>query len=202
MAAAAPRTTYALVLRSLVPPAVAKRRSSHVSIEPSLRPHKATDKEGPGVADEAGGGQALDFSGSYALDLKASSDPTKMLTALGVPWMFRKAISKASRTVHIEHDHDAWTETAVTPVLTKTTHQDLTGTPVVQISPVDKTAVTSVSSVQGDAVVTKNTYPEGSSKSQFISRTLEDGGEHYVVENTLTVGDEVIKTRSVYNRVH
>jgi len=198
LAATAPSATYALVLKSLSPEKVAKKRrcSSHAAIEPSLLP-TAVGAGLPAVAEEAG----VDFSGSYALDVAASDNPTEMLAALGVSWAFRKAISKFSRTVHIEHDHDAWTETTVAPGVTRTTHLDLSGAPTVEISPVDKSAVTITASVQGDAVVSTSAYPPGSGKAQHISRTLEGGGARYVVVNTLTVGDREIKVRSVFNRV-
>ena len=78
---------------------------------------------------------------------------------------------------------------------------DLSGAPTVEISPVDKSAVTMTSSVQGDAVVTTSAYPPGSGKAQHIARTLEGGGARYVVVNKLTVGDREIKVRSVFNRV-
>ena len=114
--------SYALVLKSLSPEKVAKKRrcSSHAAIEPSLLP-TAVGGGLPAVAEEAG----VDFSGSYRLDLAASDNPMEMLAALGVSWPKRKAISMASRTVHIEHDHDAWTETTVAPGVTRITHLDL-----------------------------------------------------------------------------
>ena len=124
-----------------------------------------------------------------------------MLTALGVPWVARKAIAKASRTIHIEHDHDSWDETTVTSFKTMQDHYDLTGAPMVKISPVDKSSFTSTTVVDGENIITTTDFGPNSNKSQYISRSLENDGRQYVVKNTLTVGDKKIFVRSVFNRM-
>mmetsp|Transcript_26315 Transcript_26315/g.54815 ORF Transcript_26315/g.54815 Transcript_26315/m.54815 type:complete len:501 (+) Transcript_26315:80-1582(+) len=144
----------------------------------------------------------VNFSGHFVLDLGASDNPTEMLTAMGVPWIARKAISKTARTLIIDQDGDDWKETIVAPMITKNMAMKLDGTPSVEISPVDKSTVTSVTtfSEDGKKVVSKNSFGDASNKSQVISRELIDNGDVYVVENTLTMGDKVIHTRSCFNR--
>ena len=87
-------------------------------------------------------------------------------------------------------------------MITKNMAMKLDGTPSVEISPVDKSTITSVTtfSEDGTKVVSKNSFPDAS-KSQLISRELINDGDVYVVENTLTLGDQVIHTRSCFNRV-
>ena len=79
----------------------------------------------------------------------------------------------------------------------------LDGTPSVEVSPVDKSTVTSITtfSEDGKKVISKNSFGGASNKSQHISRELIKGGDVYVVNNTLTMGDKVISTRSCFNRV-
>jgi hypothetical protein len=124
-----------------------------------------------------------------------------MLTALGVPWIARKAIASSGRKLHIEHEGLDWTETIITKVMTKTMHIHLDGTPTVEISPVDKSQVTGVTQMEkGGKCVTRNSYA-GSEKSQLITRVLEENGD-YAVINCLTLDDgKVIETKSVYNKI-
>ncbi len=143
----------------------------------------------------------VNFSGEYVLDLSASDDPTEMLTEMGVPWIARKAIRSTSRTLLIEHAGIEWTETIQAPMITKTIKFRLDETPSSEISPVDKSSVTSVTKVEGDKVVSRNTFSNDPGRSQHIERSLVDGGKMYVVDNTLTVREgKVIKTRSYFVR--
>ncbi|GMI29214.1 hypothetical protein TeGR_g9249 [Tetraparma gracilis] len=156
--------------------------------------------EGGAPADGASDG-CPDFTGTYKLNVGKSDDPTEMLIALGVPWIARKAISKASRSLYIEHDGDAWTETMVTPLLTKTVQMALDGTPTIEISPVDKSKVQSVSRVEGRCVVTTNTYEGDDGKTQKLSRRLEEGGNVYIVDNDMTVGSKIIHVTNRFEKV-
>jgi len=192
-----------------------RRKSSNTGGggEPALpaRPVLQTEEEGDTGAGNSGVVAAVlegpNFTGEFVLDVAASDDPSEMLTALGVPWIARKAIAKTSRTLYIEHDGLSWVETIVAPLITKTMQFSLDGTPSIEISPVDKSAITSVSSVDGDTVVTNNDYGEGNDKSQLITRRLAEEGRLYLVENKMTINagqegkEKVIFTVSRFNRV-
>ncbi|GMI13425.1 hypothetical protein TrVE_jg6764 [Triparma verrucosa] len=144
----------------------------------------------------------VNFSGNFVLDLHNSSDPSEMLTAMGVPWIARKAISKTVRTLIIDHSGLSWTETIVAPMITKTMKMNLDGTPAMEVSPVDKSTIKNVTTVTGDGkkVISVNTYPDAT-KSQVISRELCNEGSQYVVVNRLTMGGKVIETTSRFNRI-
>ncbi|GMH69037.1 hypothetical protein TrLO_g10649 [Triparma laevis f. longispina] len=144
----------------------------------------------------------VNFSGNFVLDLHGSSDPTEMLTAMGVPWIARKAISKTVRTLIIDHSGLQWTETIVAPMITKTMKMNLDGTPAMEVSPVDKSTIKNVTTVthDGKKVISVNTYPDAT-KSQVISRELVEEGSKYVVVNRLSMGDKVIETTSRFNRI-
>ena len=70
--------------------------------------------------EDAGPMEAIvNFSGKWALDHSASDDPSEQLTALGVPWLARKAIANASRSLEIEQDGWSWRELVTTSIITK-----------------------------------------------------------------------------------
>ena len=185
------------------------RGKSTYDIDTTLNPIPIGGRETPSVSTSSessscgltGENGEVNFSGEFELDLAGSDDPTEMLTALNVPWIARKAIKSSARTLHIEHDGQAWTETIVTTLLTRTINLNLDGKPTVEISPVDKSSVTSKTKAEGPKVVTTSDYGEGSGKSQRISRELQSEGELYVVYNVLTVNGKEILTMSRYKRI-
>ena len=61
----------------------------------------------------------IDFSGDWTFNKERSSDPDEMLKALGVPWIARTALRRATRTVKIDHKGLAWIEDATTAVITR-----------------------------------------------------------------------------------
>jgi hypothetical protein len=89
----------------------------------------------------------------------------------------------------------------VTPLLTKTVQMALDGTPTIEISPVDKSKVQSVSRVEGRCVVTTNTYEGDDGKTQKLSRRLEEGGNVYIVDNDMTVGSKIIHVTNRFEKV-
>ena len=121
--------------------------------------------------------------------------------------------------MHIEHDRDSWDETTVTPFRTVQDHFDLSGAPMLKLSPVDKSRVvcvprrasrktlrlcrsyTSTTRVEGRRVVSRVDFGPSSQKAQVITRALEDGGRTYVVVNLLTVGPKRIEVRSVFRKI-
>jgi len=136
----------ALVLRSSsvqdIDHNISKRRTSIVATRSNrtmstLSPVQVRRKSAGSASDlrEEGsqGGGTVNFSGQYSLNLKLSADPTEMLTALGVPWIARKAIASSSRKLEIDHEGNEWTETIITSVMTKTMHLNLDGTPTVEV---------------------------------------------------------------------
>lgn len=146
---------------------------------------------------------AVNFTGRWKLNVARSSDPTEMLTALGVPWIARKALAGASRTVEVEHEGLAWTETTITAVITKTTSFSLGGSPYQEISPVDKSVIRMSTQYEedGQCVTTQAIYP-GGSKTQEIRRYLIEDGATYYIMNKLKVGSgKVIESASYFEKV-
>merc|ERR1712023_253037 len=112
-----------------------------------------------------------------------------MLKALGVPWAARKALAHCERKLVIEQDELSWTETISTSVVSKTSHLWLDGRPTTEVSPVDKTLVTTSTFYEdqegetpGTCLVSKTTWPDGS-KSQVIKRRLIENQQVYYVTN-------------------
>merc|ERR1712110_1020711 len=119
-------------------------------------------------------------------NLDRSEDPSEMLKAMGVPMLARAAVARYARTVMIEQDGLEWTETMVTPVMTKTVTMSLTGSPYIETSPVDKATLTMISQYEEDdqSVVTRSKSSDGV-KSQVCRRYLIEGGRTYQTINTL-----------------
>jgi len=115
-----------------------------------------------------------------------------VLKLLRVPWVARKALAKASRTVHIEHDGPEWVETIITAVMSKTSTMTIDGSVHQEISPVDKTAVamTPFYADDGACVRSRHVFADGQ-MVQVISRYVIDDGATYMVHNQLLVQDEV-----------
>ena len=80
-------------------------------------------------------------------------------------------------------------------------HFDLSGAPMIKLSPVDKSSYTVTTKVEGKKVVSRVDFG-AALKSQVISRALENNGQTYLVTNKLTVGKKVIEVKSVFRRTH
>ena len=144
----------------------------------------------------------VNFSGKWTLDHAASSDPTEQLTALGVPWLARKAIAAASRTLEIEQVEWSWRELVSTSIITKETTFSIDGAEHQEVSPIDKSVVSMCTMVEeeGMCIVTRNEYLKQGHSAE-IRRWLEDDGMTYHVENTLEMaGGKVITVNNYFRK--
>ena len=132
----------------------------------------------------------VNFSGKWSLDHGASDDPSEQLTALGVPWLARKAIANASRSLEIEQVGWSWRELVSTSIITKETTFSIDGAEHQEVSPIDKSVVSMCTSVEeeGMCIVTRNQYLKQGHSAE-VRRWLEDDGRTYHVENTLSMAE-------------
>ena len=144
----------------------------------------------------------LDFSGDWTFNRERSSDPDEMLKALGVPWIARTALRRATRTVKIDHQGLVWIEDVTTSVITRRTELQLDGSTADVVSPLDKTVVRGRTFVEegGVCVATTNEYVAHGHR-QVLRRCLQEEGRVYYVFNELTLGSgEVITTHNYFDR--
>ena len=130
----------------------------------------------------------VNFSGHWTLDHSASDNPSAQLTALGVPWLARKAIANASRSLVIEQRGWKWKEIVTTSIITKEMDFTIDGANREEVSPIDQSVVKMCTVVEesGMCVVTRNVYTKLGHRAE-IRRRLMNGGKTYHVKNTLTL---------------
>ena len=195
----------------MVSPAGRARRGSSLAMQrrSSISPRRQSSlaQELGEVLEEGDGNDEpmvaiVNFSGKWTLDHAASSDPTEQLTALGVPWLARKAIAAASRTLEIEQVEWSWRELVSTSIITKETTFSIDGAEHQEVSPIDKSVVSMCTMVEeeGMCIVTRNEYLKQGHSAE-IRRWLEDDGMTYHVENTLEMaGGKVITVNNYFRK--